>query len=380
MQRINEPNLPRVAAGQSISAADWNRIVDRINAGAPATVRAKTPTARVESQIVQIANVGKRDVKFLQPVFATGVLRVAIPNDADGKPLSGKARFEAELNAALNGACVVEAKDAAESTGEFGTPDFEYTTDDLAFVALEPIPAGGVGRALAACGPIFFADALRGSGQKFALPYANGTGYFYRSADFGYRVVAETGGDYRRRVALLGYWKPEPELTAGEGISIEDGVISNALPSQYALVDGDILTRQITGPTKFDATYFEFSGNAANDKVRTTAPTRIAGEPIQGADVADWGVFIKVRQTTTAAPESLPTQSIEFLGLRTDSDARVKKISVGASNPVATIGGGPDATLTLKAPTMLTVVTGVSVDDDGLVTGVTTRQIWAYPV
>ncbi|MBP3556280.1 MAG: hypothetical protein J6K20_01055 [Thermoguttaceae bacterium] len=214
MQRINEPNLPRVAAGQSISAADWNRIVDRINAGAPATVRAKTPTARVESQIVQIANVGKRDVKFLQPVFATGVLRVAIPNDADGKPLSGKARFEAELNAALNGACVVEAKDAAESTGEFGTPDFEYTTDDLAFVALEPIPAGGVGRALAACGPIFFADALRGSGQKFAVPYANGTGYFYRSADFGYRVVAETGGDYRRRVALLGYWKnPAPVLT-----------------------------------------------------------------------------------------------------------------------------------------------------------------------
>lgn len=210
--QAKEP-LQRVVAGQPISAADWNRIVDRINAGATATVRAKTPTARVESQIVQIANVGKRDVKFLQPVFATGVLRVAIPNDADGKPLAGKARFEAELNAALNGACVVEAKDAAESTGEFGTPDFEYATDDLAFVALEPIPGGGVGRALAACGPIFFADVLRGSGQRFALPYANGTGYFYRSANSGYRVVAETGGDYKRRVALLGYWEdPTPTL------------------------------------------------------------------------------------------------------------------------------------------------------------------------
>ncbi|MBP3531407.1 MAG: hypothetical protein J6K25_09565 [Thermoguttaceae bacterium] len=377
--QTKEP-LQRVVAGQPISAADWNRIVDRINAGATATVRAKTPTARVESQIVQIANVGKRDVKFLQPVFATGVLRVAIPNDADGKPLSGKARFEAELNAALNGACVVEAKDAAESTGEFGTPDFEYTTDDLAFVALKPIPVGGVGRALAACGPIFFADVLRGSRQKFALPYANGTGYFYRSADFGYRVVAETGGDYKRRVALLGYWKPEPELTAGEGITIDDGVIANALPAQYALVDGGVHTRQVTGATKFDADYFDFSGGM-NDVVRTTAPTRIGGEKIQGADVADWGVFIKVRQTTTAAPESLPAQSIEFLGLRTDSDARVKKVSVGgASNPVATIEGGADATLTFNAPTMLTVVTGVRVDEDGLVTAVTTRQIWAYPV
>ncbi len=58
----------------------------------------------------------------------------------------------------------------------------------------------------------------------------------------------------------------------------------------------------------------------------------------------------------------------------------MKKVSVGgASNPVATIEGGVDATLTLNAPTMLTVVTGVSVDDDGLVTAVTTRQIWAYP-
>ena len=380
MQRINEPNLPRVAAGQSISAADWNRIVDRINAGAPATVRAKMPpTARVESQIVQIANVGKRDVAFLQPVFATGVLRTGVPNDADGKPLAGKARFEAELNAALNGACVVEAKDAAESSGEGGTVDFEYTADDLAFVALEPIPVGGVGRALAACGPIFFADVLRGSGQKYALPYLNATGYFYRSADSGYRVVAETGGDYKRRVALLGRWKSEPELTAGEGIAINDGVITNALPSQYALVDGGVHTRQVTGATKFDADYFDFSGGM-NDVVQTTAPTRIGGEKIQGADVADWGVFIKVRQTTTAAPESLPAQSIEFLGLKTDSDARVKYISVGSSNPVATIGDGPDATLTIKSPKELTVVTGVEHDDKGLVTGVTTRKIWAYPV
>lgn len=94
--QAKEP-LQRVGAGQPISAADWNRIVDRINAGATGTVRAKTPTARVESQIVQVANVGKRDVEFLQPVFATGVLRAAIPNDADGKPLAGKARFHAEL-------------------------------------------------------------------------------------------------------------------------------------------------------------------------------------------------------------------------------------------------------------------------------------------
>ena len=262
--QTKEP-LQRVGAGQPISAADWNRIVDRINAGATGTVRAKTPTARVESQIVQIANVGERDVAFLQPVFATGALRVEVPNDADGKPLSGKARFDAELNAALNGACVVEAKDAAESTGEFGTADFEYTTDDLAFVALEPIPAGSVGRALAACGPIFFADVLRGSGQKYALPYANATGYFYRSAASGYRVVAETGGDYKRRVALLGYWEnsaPEIETTSNNWRYVAD-VETKTARLDNCLVRVGLQTTQSGWTSEQNSEYDVFSDDVA---------------------------------------------------------------------------------------------------------------------
>lgn len=208
--QTKEP-LQRVVAGQPISAADWNRIVDRINAGATGTVRAKTPTARVESQIVQVANVGKRDVEFLQPVFSTGTLRF----EGSGAALSGfgKLRDQAGAVAALNNTFIVEVDDSGvDKTDE----DDVYNRERLAlmFVALEPIPVGGVGRALAACGPIFLANVFFGpqDGLGYAIPYSGGTGYFARLlGPPGYAVVARQAG-HGRRVALLGYWEQAPAL------------------------------------------------------------------------------------------------------------------------------------------------------------------------
>lgn len=217
--QAKEP-LQRVVSGQTISAADWNRVVDRVNAGTTGTIRATAPpTPRTDSQVVPVANVGKRDFKPFQPIFATGVLRIETRFASDGKPLSGDAELEAEYEAALNGAFVVETKDVP-TTGESvesanGSFVSAATRYDLLFVALEPIPAGGVGRAIAACGPVFLAKTVRSSlpEQKYALPYANAVGHFYRSdASGGFRVVATTEGDdksARRCVALLGYWQDE---------------------------------------------------------------------------------------------------------------------------------------------------------------------------
>lgn len=217
--QAKEP-LQRVVSGQTISAADWNRVVDRVNAGTTGTIRATAPpTLRTDSQVVPVANVGKRDFKPFQPIFATGVLRIETRSAPDGEPLAGDAALEAEHEAALNGAFVVETKDVPTEGESVEIANGAFVSaarrSDLLFVALEPIPTGGVGRAIAACGPVFFAKTLRSSKseQKYALPYANDVGHFYRSdANGGFRVVATTEGDAksaRRCVALLGYWRDE---------------------------------------------------------------------------------------------------------------------------------------------------------------------------
>ncbi len=216
--QAKEP-LQRVVSGQTISAADWNRVVDRVNAGTTGTIRATAPPTRTDSQVVPVANVGEREFRPFQPIFATGVLRIETRSASDGKPLSGDAALEAEYEAALNGAFVVETKDV-RTTGESveranGSFVSAASRSDLLFVALEPIPTGGVGRAIAACGPIFFAKTVGASSpeKKYALPYPNGVGHFYRSdSSGGFRVVATTdatAGGAGGCVALLGYWQDE---------------------------------------------------------------------------------------------------------------------------------------------------------------------------
>lgn len=226
--QAKEP-LQRVVAGQTISAADWNRVVDRVNAGATGTIRASSPPIpRTDLQVVPVANVGKREFKPFQPIFATGVLRIETRSVPDGKPLAGDAALEAEYEAALNGAFVVETKDVptkVELDNEVRSFASSSSLSDLLFVALEPIPSGGVGRAIAACGPVFFAKTFRSSApeRKYALPYSNDVGHFYRSdLNGGFRVVATTEGDASKYcVALLGYWQDEAPIVKHSSHSAE---------------------------------------------------------------------------------------------------------------------------------------------------------------
>lgn len=130
MQRIDEPNLPRVAAGQSISAADWNRIVDRINAGTTATARADLPLRRALREL-RVRNDSAGSLGYLSVVAVYGF-----------------ASPQVDLVAALNDAAVLSVGPPTGAAGEF-----------LATLR-EPLLPGGVGTATAASGTAFLAEVV----------------------------------------------------------------------------------------------------------------------------------------------------------------------------------------------------------------------------
>lgn len=161
--QAQEP-LQRVVAGKPISAADWNRIVDRINAGATATVRAKTPTARVESRIRNDSGV------------ALGFSSVVA--------VRGFASPQIDLVAALNDAAVLSVGLPTGADGEF-----------LATLR-EPIEPNGVGTATPATGSAFLAEVVGASdgalGCATPATDAANAGKLVASGSGPFRIVARS--------------------------------------------------------------------------------------------------------------------------------------------------------------------------------------------
>lgn len=167
MQRINEPNLPRVVGGQPISAADWNRIVDRINAGTTGTVRADLPLRRALREL-RVRNDSAGSLGYLSVVAVYGF-----------------ASPQVDLVAALNDAAVLSVGSPTGADGEF-----------LATLR-EPLSPGGVGTATAASGTAFLAEVVGandGASLAFATPAtdAANAGKLVASGSGPFRIVARS--------------------------------------------------------------------------------------------------------------------------------------------------------------------------------------------
>ncbi|MBQ2788188.1 MAG: hypothetical protein IJE97_01025 [Thermoguttaceae bacterium] len=159
MQRINEPNLPRVVGGQPISAADWNRIVDRINAGATGTVRAGLPLRRALREL-RVRNDSAGPLGYLSVVAVYGF-----------------ASPQVDLVTALNDAAVLSVGPPTGAAGEF-----------LATLR-EPLLPGGVGTATAASGTAFLAEVV-GANDSASLAFATPA---TDAANAGKLVASPTG-------------------------------------------------------------------------------------------------------------------------------------------------------------------------------------------
>lgn len=161
--QAKEP-LQRVVAGQPISAADWNRIVDRINAGATATVRPNFATRGARREL-RVRNDSATRLEFLSVVAVRGFA----------------SRF-VDLNAALNDATVLAVGLPTGADGEF-----------LATLR-EPLAPNDVGAATPASGALFLAEVVDAASSGFATPAtdAANAGKLVASGSGPFRIVARS--------------------------------------------------------------------------------------------------------------------------------------------------------------------------------------------